>query len=319
VKNLTELLGGSIAVESKVDAGTTFILTLPITKHAPKGVEPASVIVPVTDVVDEEEPHFSAGVQILPGKPIVLVIEDNHEVLQYIVSCLAEEYNTITAENGDAGLQISFEKVPDLIISDVMMPGRDGFELCRILKKDIQTSHIPIILLTGRGDHEAMMQGIQQGADAYVIKPFDPSELLLRVKKLLELRANLSIHYRQHATTKDVAPILQSSPRENEFLKNLRIFIQEHINDAQFNIDMLCQYMAMSHPQLHRKMTALTGESVGKFVRSIRLTKAKELLANSDLTISEIAYETGFSEPGYFTKTFVKEYNMTPSEYRSSL
>jgi hypothetical protein len=110
VKNLTELLGGNIAVESKVDAGTTFILTLPITKHAPKGIESSSVVVPVIEVVDEEEPHFSAGAQIWPGKPIVLVIEDNYEVRQYIVSCLAEEYNIMTAENGDAGLQIAFEK-----------------------------------------------------------------------------------------------------------------------------------------------------------------------------------------------------------------
>jgi len=220
--------------------------------------------------------------------------------------------------NGDEGLQVALEKVPDLIISDVMMPGKDGFELCRILKSDIQTSHIPIILLTGRSDHEAMMAGIEHGADAYLVKPFDPDELILRVKKLLELRTNLSLHYRQHATLKELEPSVSASVVENEFLKKLRSFIEDHINDMRFNMDMLCHQMAMSHAQLHRKVTALTGESVGKFVRAIRLSRAKELLKKSDLTISEIAYETGFSEPGYFTKVFSKEFNMSPSEYREN-
>ena len=128
----------------------------------------------------------------------------------------------------------------------------------------------------------------------------------------------MSLHYRQHGTTREVEPTVNASARENEFLKNMRLFIEDHITDAQFNMDMLTHHMAMSHPQLHRKITALTGESVGKFVRSIRLSKAKELLRNSDLTISEIAYETGFSEPGYFTKVFSKEFNQSPTEYRAA-
>ena len=188
-------------------------------------------------------------------------------------------------------MRMAYEHIPDLIISDVMMPGKDGFELTSTLKTDIQTSHIPIILLTGRGDHEALMAGIEHGADAYVTKPFDPTELKLRVKKLLELRANLSQYYRSHASSAAPEVHIQVSARENEFMQRMRSIIEEHINDSQFNMNMLSKHMAMSHPQLHRKITALTGESVGKFVRSVRLTKAVDLLRNSDFTISEIAYE----------------------------
>ncbi|HSF88455.1 MAG TPA: two-component regulator propeller domain-containing protein [Saprospiraceae bacterium] len=318
VKNLTDLLGGQINVESKLDAGSTFKLTLPVTKHFHKTAD----AVPAADIkiqeTHEEEINFITPQHSVSGKPIVLVVEDHPEVLHFVASCLTEEYTVLSATDGNEGLRLAFERIPDLIISDVMMPGKDGFELCNILKKDIQTSHIPIILLTGRGEHEAMLEGIGHGADAYIIKPFDPEELLLRVKKLLELRNTLSQYYRKHATTDNPQTVQQSSPKENEFLQKIRAFVEEHLNDPQLNMNMLSKHMAMSHPQLHRKITALTGESTGRFVRSVRLTRAMELLKNSDLTISEIAYETGFSEPGYFTKTFSKEYSMTPSEYRGS-
>jgi len=319
VKNLTELLGGTITVESKPDIGSTFKLALPITKHAPKPIEGVYVSENFAKEVYDDESGFNVKQVVTTGKPIVLVVEDHPEVSQYIVSCLEPEFVAIVAMNGDDGIRMAQEHIPDLIISDVMMPGKDGFELCSILKTDIQTSHIPIILLTGRGDHEALISGIEHGADAYVVKPFDPDELKLRGKKLLELRTALSQYYRKHATTEVPNVLGQSSPKENEFMKKIRGVVEEHINDSQFNMDMLSKYMAMSHPQLHRKITALTGESTGKFVRAVRLTKAKELLMNSDLTISEIAYETGFSEPGYFTKIFSKEFNMTPTEFRGGL
>src|SRR4030095_4879541 len=318
VKNLTELLGGTITVESKIDIGSTFKLALPITKQAPKAIETFidSEVVPMES--HEEEIQFIVPEVTTTGKPIILVVEDHPEVSQYVVSCLAREYTAITAMNGNDGVRLAYEHVPDLIISDVMMPGNDGYELCNILKTDILTSHIPIILLTGRGDHEAMISGIEHGADAYVVKPFDPDELKLRVKKLLELRANLSLHYRKLGVVDQPESNVQASAKENEFMKKLRNVVEEHINDPQFNMNMLGKYMAMSHPQLHRKITALTGESTGKFVRSVRLAKAVELLKNSDLTVSEIEYETGFSEPGYFTKVFSKEYNISHTEYKKN-
>ncbi|HJW28803.1 MAG TPA: ATP-binding protein, partial [Saprospiraceae bacterium] len=318
VKNLTELLGGHITVESQVNVGSIFKVMLPITKHTPKALETTtSTESPKGERLDEEA-LFESKEDTPPGKPMLLVVEDHPDVSQYLISILAHEFDVLPARNGQEGLRLSLEYIPDLIISDIMMPGMDGFELCKRLKTDIKTSHIPIILLTGRGDHDALMSGIEHGADVYLVKPFHPEELILRVKKLLELRANLSLHYRQHASLRDVEPVVQASARENEFLKRIRSYVEEHMNDAQFNMDRLSQYMAMSHPQLHRKITALTGESTGKFVRSIRLMKAKDLLRNADMTIAEIAYETGFSDPGYFTKVFTREFNLTPSDYRSS-
>jgi len=318
-RNLSELLGGTLSVESTLDLGSTFTLSLPITKHAQKPVQALPERAIAISEAQEEDIHFPATDVQQPGKPIILIVEDHPEIAQYVASCLTSEYQILNAFNGDDGVSMAYENIPDLIISDVMMPGKDGFELTSILKKDIQTSHIPIILLTGRGDHDALLTGIEYGAEAYVTKPFDPTELKLRVKKLLELRANLSQYYRSHADSVEPEKPVQVSARENEFMKKIRSIIEEHINDAQFNMNMLSKYMAMSHPQLHRKIIALTGESTGKFVRSVRLAKAKELLMNSDLTISEIAYETGFSEPGYFTRIFSKEFNMTPTEFRGSL
>ncbi len=318
-KSLVELLKGHIIVNSKPDEGTSFKIVLPITSRASQTSESLVTKTKLAIEGHDDETRFSSPLQVLSDKPIVLIVEDHPEVAQYIASCLAKDFTTMISPDGDEGIKYAFEYVPDLIISDIMMPSKDGFELCATLKKDIRTSHIPIILLTGRGDQPALMKGIEHGADAYVIKPFEPAELILRVEKLLELRSNLSQYYRQYPVGVQSESTSKASPKENEFLNKLRTFIEEQINNPQFNMNMLSKHMAMSHPQLHRKITALTGESTGKFVRSVRLAKAIELLKNSDLTISEIAYETGFSEPGYFTKTFSKEYNMTPSEYRGSL
>ncbi|HLF64646.1 MAG TPA: ATP-binding protein, partial [Saprospiraceae bacterium] len=318
-KNLVELLGGSVTVESVMDFGTTFNVELPITTKAEQAVPVATRNADVVTEIFDDESGFLSPTQETAGKPIVLVVEDHTEVLEYIVSCLAQDFTIMTSMDGNDGIRKAYEHIPDLIVSDIIMPGKDGFELCTTLKVDIQTSHIPIILLTGRRDQASLMEGIEHGADAYIVKPFHPQELILRVKKLLELRANLRQYYRKYATAEPKEVTVQASAKENEFLHRLRTFVEDHMNDAQFNMQMLSHKMAMSHSQLHRKITALTGESTGKFVRTVRLTKAMDLLRNSDLTVSEIAYETGFSEPGYFTKVFSKEYHMSPSEYRSQL
>jgi DNA-binding response OmpR family regulator len=318
-KNLVELLKGSISVTSNEKIGTSFQISLPVTHTArASGSSPAQRMDIVFNGLDDET-RFSAPSDITSDKPIVLVVEDHTDVAQFSASCLRKDYSTVIASDGETGIKKAFEHIPDLVISDVMMPGIDGFEVCARIKTDIQTSHIPVILLTGRGDHAALMEGIEHGADAYVVKPFEPAELLLRVKKLLELRRILSEHYRNRSNGIIKPQPTQASAREHAFVEKLRTFIEEHINDPQLSMHMLCQHMAMSHPQLHRKITALTGESAGKLVRSVRLTKALDLLRNSDLTVSEIAYETGFSEPGYFTKVFSKEYAMTPTEYRASM
>ena len=318
-KNLVELLGGSIKVASSIGQGSTFTISLPITRQAQYAVPQitGNAIVESYDAVED----LSDNDQELKNssRPVILVIEDHTEVAQYVARCLAPDFEILISADGSQGLESAYMHIPDLIISDIMMPGRDGFELTAILKSNLLTSHIPVILLTGRGDHDALMTGIREGADAYLTKPFDPAELVLRVKKMLEIRTGLREYYRSHSG--DPVPDLpaEASVRENEFLQRIRAFVEDHMNDAQFNMAMLCRHLAMSHPQLHRKITTLTGESAGKFVRSIRLNKAVDLLRHSDFTISEIAYECGFSEPGYFTKIFTKQFGIAPSEYRNQL
>ena len=318
-KTLVELLQGAISVESEVSKGTVIKITLPIshqTRNAALRSQPKDIA--YTDLLDDES-RFSVAEEMHTDLPIVLIVEDHPEVAQFIASCLRKDFSIMIARDGEEGISKAFNHIPDLVISDVMMPGKDGFELCATLKKDIHTSHIPVILLTGRGDQAARMQGIEEGADAYVLKPFEPAELLLRVKKLLELRKSLREHYRTYTHGDDQKIPDHISIKEHDFLAKIRAFVEEHINDPQLNMQALTRHMAMSHPQLHRKITALTGESAGKLVRSIRLAKAIELLKHSDLSVSEIAYEIGYSEPAYFTKVFSKEYNVTPTEYRAGV
>ncbi len=317
-KNLVELLNGRITVNSTLEVGTTFEVILPITTTAIKETSDLNKPVEFEAKLYDDDTRFAPPDQVMSNRPIVLIVEDHPEVAQYVASCLTPDFITMISSDGNSGLKMAFEHIPDLIISDVMMPGKDGFELCSALKTDVRTSHIPVILLTGRGDQASLMEGLEHGADAYVVKPFHKQELLLRVRKLLELRVTLRQYYRQHTATETSRPIAQTSAKEHEFLLKIRSFIEEHINDHQLNMHLLSQYMTMSHPQLHRKITALTGESTGKFVRSVRLTRATELLRNSDLTISQIAYETGFNEPAYFTRVFSKEFNMSPSEFRAN-
>lgn len=317
-KNLVELLGGTISVSSEEHSGSSFMIVLPIHRYGQKTTVSRISSVPPLHASAIVEAAFPEPAQDHSGKPIVLIVEDHPEVRQFVVSCL-KHYHTVAAANGHEGLSVAREIVPDLVVSDVMMPDLDGFELCAHLKRDIQTSHIPVILLTGRGDQAALLHGLEHGADAYIVKPFDPLELQVRVRKLLELRETLSQHYRRFAGNSPPSPVEQSSPYEHAFLQKVRAFVEEHMNDAQFNMQMLCQHVAMSHPQLHRKITALTGESTGRFVRSVRLTKAIELLRTTDDTIAQIAYETGFSDPGYFSKVFSKELGENPTEYRARL
>lgn len=317
-KNLVELLKGKITVESQPGQGTVFRLTLPISEKGPKANQQLksgnTFLFPSLD----DEARFADPAGINSDSPVILITEDHPQVLKFICACLAKDFTIVTAKDGEEGIQKAFEIIPDLIISDIMMPGKNGFELCAAIKNNILTSHIPVILLTGRGDQAALMEGIAHGADAYVVKPFEPAELNLRITKLLELRDSLSEHYKKIASSENGALAPTISIVENEFILKIRSFIEEHINDSQFNMNSLTRHMGMSHPQLHRKMIALTGESTGKFVRSVRMSKAIELLKNSDLNVSEIAYEVGFSEPGYFTKVFTKEYNVTPTEFRTN-
>ncbi|MBK7939877.1 MAG: DNA-binding response regulator [Lewinellaceae bacterium] len=221
----------------------------------------------------------------------------------------------MTAENGAVGIQKAVERIPDIIISDVMMPEKDGFELCETLKNDERTSHIPIVLLTARADFESRIAGLRRGADDYLAKPFEPAELQIRLENLVKMRRLLQERYAampfQPEPNDDPALAL-----EDAFLLKIREVVEARLSETDFDMPELEQALGMSRSQVFRKVKALTGASPSVFIRNIRLQKARELLRDGTLTIAEIAYEVGFSTPAYFSTMFLEAFGKTPSEWR---
>ena len=316
-KELVRLMEGEIMAESKKGKGSTFTVLLPVTQNAPPQAQEKEAFVenkiqPLADLA-----VFNSVEEIAPEKtnqPLLLIIEDNQDVTQYLISCVNKEYQLVTATNGQTGIDKAIELVPDIIVSDVMMPEKDGFEVCSTLRQDERTSHIPIILLTAKADISSKLQGLEKGADAYLAKPFNKEELNIRLKKLLELRQALQQRYGNLAVLKKTS--IQSPTPEDAFLAKIRDLIEKHISDPSYGQVQVCKAIGMSRSQLFRKVKALTGRSASLFVRSIRLQKARELLLTTDLNVSEIAYDIGFTSPAFFTRAFSEEFGMPPSDVR---
>ncbi|MEZ4955913.1 MAG: response regulator [Saprospiraceae bacterium] len=248
-------------------------------------------------------------------KPTLLIIEDNTDVVTYIVGLLKKEYEIHTAPNGQIGIDMALEMIPDIIISDVMMPEKDGYEVCEVLKNDERTSHIPIILLTAKATVEDRIEGLRGGADAYLVKPFHKEELFVRLAKLIALRQSLQASY----SSSDVfsKPAVKKEPTLDDlFLQKLIKVVEEKLDDPDLSPTYLCQVVKRSSTQVNRKLKALTGKTPSQFIRSIRLRKAFELLKTTDLNISEIAYEVGFNDPNYFTRSFSEEFGHPPNKVR---
>lgn len=319
-QELVKLMGGTISVESEMGKGSKFIVKLPVKNEAPAfsnlDFKLENLSLPVPTVAPKKAQRI---VKKAPANaPLVLIVEDNADVVAYLISCLDRKYRIAVANGGQQGIDRALELVPDLIISDVMMPEKDGFEVCRFLKKDERTSHIPIILLTAKADDDSKLTGLGIGADAYLSKPFNPEELLIRTGKLLELRKNLRAHYLRLSGLENGQPLdsQPAEPAEQLFLKKAREIIEENLDDNRYAVPDLCKALGMSRTQLHRKLTSLTGHSANHYIRLIRLEKAKLLLRNDSANIAEISYSTGFSTPEYFSRIFRKETGMTPSKFR---
>jgi signal transduction histidine kinase/AraC-like DNA-binding protein len=314
VKELVRLMGGEIAATSKLGEGTTFDLRLPIHQNADRqGQDVATsgfMESKATRAGQWEALKLASQQRSEAELPSLLIMEDNLDVAQYLVACLEGRYRLAVVHDGQAGIDKALTEVPDLIISDVMMPEKNGYEVCQTLKSDDKTSHIPIVLLTAKADTASRIEGFEHGADAYLAKPFEKKELLIRLEKLLELREQLQARYRSAEGFADSSE--RHTQKEDKFVISLRQVVEEHIDDENFGIKELCKAMLMSRTQLHRKVKALTGRSTSSFVRSIRLGKAKELLANTDWNIAQIAYEVGFKDPKYFSRTFAEEFGLSP-------
>jgi YesN/AraC family two-component response regulator len=223
------------------------------------------------------------------------------------------------AYDGNEGIKVAQENIPDLIISDVMMPQINGFQLTECLKQDIKTSHIPIVLLTARSNLNDRLQGLKTGGEVYLTKPFHQQELLIQVENLLDNRRRLQQYYlNQTGLQTTPIPITYEKQKEDKFLQKVRTLIEEKISDSSYSVEGLAKELQLSTSQLYRKMMALTGQSTSKFFRNVQLKKAIALLENSDFKISEIAYQSGFNEPAYFSRVFTAEYGISPSQYREN-
>ena len=323
-RELAELHRGLILVRSQVGEGTVFTVRLPLGK---RHLKPEEIVEsPDAFVAQHHEEHTTliegkhASIDyplVLQNKrPIVLVVEDNAEVRAYVSENLRGEYQVVEARDGSEGLKIAGEVIPDLIVSDIMMPGKDGNELCATLKSDEKTSHVPIILLTAKAGKENKVEGLEARADDYLTKPFDARELLARVRNLIEIRRRLRERFSMSRVLKPGD--IEVTSIDDVFLQKAISVVERRMGDGKFGVEHLRDELGLSRTQLHRKITALTNQSAGGFIRYMRLQRAKDLLKQNAGTVSEIAFQVGFNSVAYFTKCFHEQFAMVPSEFRRS-
>ncbi len=311
-KELVELMKGTIEVKSTLDNGSEFSIMIPVTRDAPTSKNVQIESVPHIHLPSTSPNQSEKSLQANSDNPLVLIIEDNMDVAHYLKTCLLGKYESIHAVNGVDGIDMALEKIPDIIICDVMMPRKDGFEVCATLKSDERTDHIPIIILTAKVTTEDRLTGLSHGADAYLAKPFNKEELFTRLDQLIFLRKKLIGKIQKEGYDK----LLQNKHDKNpkiQFLQKVEKLIQVEIGNSAFGSNELAKKLLVSESQIYRKIKAITGKSTAIFIRSIRLEHAKKLLQNTDKTVSEIAYEVGFNDPSWFSRAFKDEFGFAPS------
>ena len=322
VKDLVALHKGQLTVESTPNQWTNFKFSLPIDKASFSTneivdkieidkVKAFSQITSETTIISK--PHSEDEIDENSEAPILLVVDDNVDVRTYVSNLFKDHYTILNAKDGQEGIDLAIEHVPDIIISDIMMPVKNGIYLCNTVKADERTSHIPIILLTAKAGEENEIEGIKTGADDYITKPFNEELLQLRVEKLIESRKKLQERYSQEVILrpKDIA----ITPIDEQFLEKVQTVLEDKLVESSFSIEDFSKAVGMSRMQLHRKIKALTGLSASEFIRSQRLKLAAQLLKKSDINVSQVGYTVGFNVHSYFTKCFKEVYNCTPSEY----
>ena len=312
-KLIIDMHGGSIAVKSKVHDGTAFTITIPIgTVDAIAHKEAINVY-----TSNDEETHQPVTVSGNPDdhSPILLLVEDRKDMRDYIASILESHYEVITSSNADDGWKQATTRIPDIIISDVMMPGKNGLEFCSELKKDIRTSHIPVMLLTAKSSPEDRLSGLETAADVYLTKPFIPQELELHVRNLIASRNKLKDFYSRHRRIEPANMSFNSV--DEQFLQQFVRHLEAHFSQESFNVEQLADLMNLSRSQIHRKLTALTGQAPNRLIRTYRLKRAYDMVSQHAASISEIAYAVGFGSPAYFIKCFAEEFGVTPGEVRN--
>jgi len=306
VKNMAELHEADINVSSVLNEGTIFKVTFLTNNSYPEAVH----YYPEESHMEEIEEN---------SKSVILIVDDDPEIVEYIKDSLSNLYDVISAENGKIGFEIACEKIPDIIISDIMMPIMDGIEMCKIMKQDVRTSHIPVVLLTAKGSLYDQKIGYDVGADSYLTKPFSSNLLKSRLKNILDAREKYSLS--STSKFKQKQELLNESIGEldKEFLKRLTLVIEENLEDEEMNISYVAAQMNMSHSTLYRKIKALTNLTANEFIRKVRINFSEQLLITGQYNISEIMYQVGINSSSYFRQCFKDEFGMNPSEYLQKL
>lgn len=331
-REVVRLMEGRVTVDSSPGQGATFSVFLPIRKNvATRKLQSGSPLEhrPVLshhaiDTAHGAAPALSPAAERDTGseQPLLLVIEDHPEVASYLQTCLRDHYRLAFATDGQDGIDKAIQHTPDIIISDVMMPKKNGFEVCQVLKQDERTSHIPIILLTARADADSRLTGLETGADAYLAKPFNRRELLVRLENMLGNQQKIRAHFARKFANGFTHPAINEVPPsvneiEDSFIERVRTIVEDNYKNEDFALPQLCREMSMSRSQLYRKMKALINTSPSDFIRSYRLEKARQLLSNEETTVSEAAWQSGFKDVAHFSKLFLEAFGYSPSQERS--
>lgn len=311
VKTFVDMHGGTIEVESTPKKGTVFTVTLPVTSVKGELSEPVNLI--SSERVVSELGDISPDINNEEFQSTILVIDDNPDVRTLVGSLFCDEYTVIEAANGTSGIQSAMYNIPDLIICDVMMPGIDGLECCRRLKNEVNTSHIPVLMLTACSLDEQRVSGLNCGADAYMAKPFNSRVLIAQVKSLIENRKRIK------SVFGDVISLSEEnvSKTDKDFVTEFKKAIAARLDDSELSVESLGELFGMSRVQLYRKIKNLTNYTPVEIIRITRLKAAQQLLASTDLTVAEITYQVGFTSPSYFTKCYKEYFGENPNDTRS--
>jgi signal transduction histidine kinase/DNA-binding response OmpR family regulator len=324
VRNLVELHEGEIRVESIQNEGSTFYISLLTDNIYPNALHGDSTKQTEEEMISEAVPEDSQNTEPETSKPILLIVEDNEDIQKYIAESFSDSFEVITGSNGEEGKQQALNRIPDIIVSDIMMPVMDGITLCRQLKEDVRTSHIPVILLTAKDSLQDKEEGYEVGADSYLTKPFSASLLRSRINNLLDSRKKLIAQFQQTGTSHNPNSHLDEkrsiitealSKLDNEFIEKITQLVEDNLSSEKIDITYLSDKMCMSGSTLYRKMKALTGLSTNEYIRKVKMQNAERLLLEGKYNISEIAYKIGMNSTGYFRQCFKDEFGVSPSDY----
>jgi signal transduction histidine kinase/AraC-like DNA-binding protein/ABC-type xylose transport system substrate-binding protein len=326
-KELITLHHGNIKIKSEKWKGATFEISMPLGKKHLEENEIEKETAPYLLNYEETKIYTNEAETLKPVSPediasttakdySILLIEDNMEIRLFLKSQLGKNYEIIEAENGNVGLNQAYEIVPDIIISDILLPGKDGMLITETLKNDIRTSHIPIIILTAKGSIEQQIEGLKLKADAYIVKPFNVQYLEETIKNLIRNRETLKYHYSSELPNESLRASA-SKKIDRKFVSEFSSIVESNIANENFGVDDICKEIGISRVQLYRKVKAVLGFNINDYILSVRMQKAKHLLLNEDLTISEISFKVGFSSQAYFSTVFKSKFGFTPSEFKA--